>query len=208
MESVVEIRFEREAVEAVVAAGSFLNDVANRLGVRIDEDCIPKNGVHFCEVAVTTGADLLSLETKAERKHFGNHLRKAIVRLACEARIEKCGEIVIMTKEKAEEPKVETAREPFQEEFSALPLEKKIARLMRMEAETLGETFAFVVNSPLKVVEKVGDVIAEFGIKLEKEAKEAARSAEAAGGSANKKNSATKPKTPSRRRTPGRKPKA
>ena len=44
-----------------------------------------------------------------------------------------------------------------------------------MEAVTFGETVAYVVNSPMKVVEKVGDVIAEFGMKLEREAKKASR---------------------------------
>ena len=65
-------------------------------------------------------------------------------------------------------------------EFEALPLEKKIARLFKMEAITLGETFSYVVNSPMKVIEKVGDVIAEFGMKIENEAKKATRPAEPA----------------------------
>ena len=101
-----------------------------------------------------------------------------------------------MTDQKKEEPKKsEPAKDRFQAEFEALPLEKKIASLFRMEAVTIGETFAYVVNSPLKVVEKVGDIIAEFGIKLENEAKKAKRPAEAKTNAKNAKGSATKPKS-------------
>jgi len=56
-----------------------------------------------------------------------------------------------------------------------LPLEKKISSLLQLEAIALGETVSFVINSPFKVFEKAMDVMAEFGFKLEKEAKEATR---------------------------------
>ena len=81
-----------------------------------------------------------------------------------------------MTEQKKEgTKKTETPKDQFQAEFEALPLEKKFASLLRMEAVTLSETFAFVVDSPMKVVEKVGDVIMEFGTKLENEMKKATR---------------------------------
>ena len=90
--------------------------------------------------------------------------------------------------------KAETPKDQFQAEFEALPLEKKFARLLRMEAVTLSETFAYVVDSPMKVVEKVGEVIAEFGTKLENEVKKATRPAESTSGSSAGEKSAPKAK--------------
>jgi ferredoxin len=173
----VHIKFTREGLSGTVAVGSYLCDVMGRFGVRQQNDCDRQNEIHDCEVTIAHGADLLSEPTEAETEHFGPDRRTNLRRLACEAQIIKPGEIEIMTDEKAETAKEEQAKEKdkFQEEFAALPLEKKIANLLRMEAVTLGETVAYVVNSPMKVVEKVGDVIAEFGMKLEREAKKASR---------------------------------
>ena len=207
MFSDVEITFEREGFDGVVAVGTYVSDAAKRFGIAIDEDCVPKDGVHLCEVTITKGAALLSPMTERETEHFAVTGRKGNERLACEAQIKKSGEVVIMTKEKAQEPKAETPKDPFHEEFSALPLEKKIARLMKMEAETFSETIAYVVNSPMKVVEKVGDVIAEFGIKIEKEAKKAARPSEASTEAKDATNGDAKPKGTTRSRTTTRKPK-
>src|SRR6185436_16168647 len=63
----------------------------------------------------------------------------------------------------------------FQSDFEALPLEEKFANLFKMEAVTLSETFSYVLNSPLKAVEKVGDAVIEFGTKIETEVRKAAR---------------------------------
>lgn len=68
----------------------------------------------------------------------------------------------------------DAANERFQAEFETLPLEEKFARLFKMEAVTLSETLAYVVNSPMKVVEKVGDIIVDIGKKIEEEARKAA----------------------------------
>jgi hypothetical protein len=59
-----------------------------------------------------------------------------------------------------------------------LPLEKKVANLMELEVITLSETLSFVINSPFKIFEKAMDVMAEFGLKLDQEAKKAKRPAE------------------------------
>lgn len=89
------------------------------------------------------------------------------------------GEVVIMTNQNKEESKkTEIPKDRFQAEFEAMPLDKKFASLFRMEAATLTEAFEYVVKSPMKVVEKFGDVITEFGIKLEQEARKAARPTE------------------------------
>lgn len=70
----------------------------------------------------------------------------------------------------------ETAKNRFQSEFEALPLEEKLKTLLRLEATTLTETFNFAVNEPMKVVEKFGEVVADIGRKVEAEFKKAANS--------------------------------
>jgi hypothetical protein len=75
-----------------------------------------------------------------------------------------------------------------------------------MEAVTLSETFAYVVNSPMKFVEKVGDIMADFGMKLEQEAKKARRPEPAAtppSSPSGKKASEPKTKTTTRKSSPG-----
>ena len=201
-----EIRFEREDRDGVVAVRTYLIDAARRLGVRLDSTCQPEKKIHSCAVAITKGAEDLSSITKAETEHFALNGRRNNERLACEARIEKPGEIVIMTKEKAQEPKAEAKTNPLQDEFAGLPLEQKIANLVKMEAVTLGETFSFVVSSPLKVFEKVEDVIAEFGVKLENEARKAARPDEHKTEPAAAKTTGTKSKPRAPRKPAAKKP--
>lgn len=72
----------------------------------------------------------------------------------------------------------ETPKDRFQSEFEALPLDEKFAHLFKMEAATISEAFAFAMNQPMKVVEKVGDVISEFGTRIEAEVKKAKQTCE------------------------------
>jgi ferredoxin len=176
----VEVKFEREDLSGIVAVGSYLIDAAKRLGIKLEGDCANAESLHFCSMIIKSGADLLSPLTKAETEHFSKHGRRNNERLACQAKIEKPGEVVIMTEEKKEAPKADETNEQFVKEFTDLPLEKKIANLMKLEAIALGETFSYVINSPYTIVDKVMDVMAEFGFKKEEEAKKAARPEEAA----------------------------
>ena len=177
----VEVRFERENLEGVAPVGTYLLDLAKRFGVRFDGTCVPESDEHFCSVVVSSGAALLSAETKAETSHFAAHGRKSGERLACQTRIEKPGEVVIMTEEKkAKEPTVEAAtdtdaNEQYRKEFSEMPLEKQIANLVQLETIALGETVSFIINSPFKVADKLMDVVAEFGFRKEEQQKNAVR---------------------------------
>lgn len=202
----VHIRFEREKLDGIVAVGSYLLDVIKRFGIKLHGDCITGTALHECEVIITKGSEFLSPLTLTEMEHFGADGRKNQMRLACQAKIEHPGEIVVMTKEKKEEPKVETKSDEYRKEFSDLPLEKKIADLVQLEAIALGETFSYVVNSPFKVFEKIGDVMAEFGMKLEKEAKKAGRPPEPEAEASAEKDGAPKAKKrPTGKRTTNRK---
>jgi ferredoxin len=177
----VEIRFKKENQEGVIPPGTYLIDAARRFGIRFDEACDTAAGIHFCAVNVTTGSHLLSEETKAETEYFSSNPRGTNERLACQAKIDEPGEVVVMTKkkEKAAPPEApETGADPneaYRKEFAELPLEKKIANLVQLESIALGETVSFIINSPFKIGEKVLDVMAEFGFKKEERQKEAVR---------------------------------
>ena len=179
----VEVKFERESREGVVAVGTYVIDAAKRFGIHFDEICLRESDEHHCPVIVSSGIDLLSPLTATEKEYFDKNGRKPNERLACQAKIEKAGEVVIMTKKKpkdaAEEVKSDTDRsEEYKKEFEEMPLEKKIASLVQLETIALGETVSFIINSPFKIADKVMDVMAEFGLKKEEKEKEAARPAE------------------------------
>ena len=167
-----EVRFEREKAEGLVAVGSYLSDAAKRFGVKFEAECVPAAGEHFCQVQIVEGAEFLSEKTATEKDA---NLDKGW-RIACHAKIEKAGEIVVMTKKKTapvEEDKDQA--EDYRKRFEDLPLEKKMAELVRLESIALSETLNFVVNSPYKIADKVMDFLAEFGFKMDSEKKESAK---------------------------------
>jgi ferredoxin len=169
-----EIRFEREGIEGIIPIGSYLGDALRRFGIKHYDKCSEE---HDCVVDVIKGADLLSPPTAEESAGLSKGATRQ--RLACHARIEREGEIVVMTHEPKEEPKPqETEGEHYRKQFAELPLDQKISELVKLEALALGETVSYIINSPFAIFEKVGDVMAGFGMKLEKQAKEAQRPAE------------------------------
>ncbi len=177
--SEVTIKFENEDLEGLVAVGTYVGDAMARFGIFTDKVCDNSQKVHHCAVVISAGIDLISPLTKTEEEHFGANGRKPNERLACEAKIEHPGEVVIMTDQKKKDAEKDEAKDTFEEEFESLPLEKKFAKLFKMEAMVLSETVSYVLDSPYKVFEKVGDVMAGFGRKMEDEAKKAKRPAEA-----------------------------
>ena len=203
----VTIDFESEGLSGVVPAGCYLVDAAKRIGVKLDGDCHKDEaGEHHCIMKISGGKTLLSKPSKLEMELLSATSRKNGERLACQAKIEKAGEISVMTvKKKVEEEKAEENEEKYKEEFKELPLEKKIASLVELEAIALGETFSFVLNSPYKAVGKVIDVMAEFGFKLEKEDRQAKRPEGDKPEDGKKKEPAAKKKTASKRKTTAKK---
>lgn len=178
MEDVI-VFFESEKKEGIVAVGTYLMDAAKRLGVTVLDGCRSGEDVHQCSMTIGKGRDLLSPPTATEREQLSSSARKSGKRLSCQTKIEKAGEISIMTvekeKEAAKETTEKTSSEEYRKEFEELPLEKKIASLVELEAIALGETFSYVINSPSAVVGKVMDVMSEFGLDLEKKDREAKR---------------------------------
>jgi ferredoxin len=171
----VEVKFEREDISGVVPVGSYLFDAARRMGIEVE--CERRGESDLCAMRVKEGGELLSEVTKAEKEHLTSKRRKNGERLACQAKFEQTGEVVIMTteKKKEEKPADDEKYEAYRKEFEELPLEKKVANLLQLEAITFGETVSFVLNSPQMIVGKIMDVMAEFGLKIEDDAKKATR---------------------------------
>jgi ferredoxin len=172
------LTIEPQHLSGVVAVGSYLRDAAQRVGARWAA-CLPEDGQHDCLVKIVEGQGLLSSRTSAEEEYFEDRPGNITNRLACQARIERPGEIVIMTEKKESDTTVETPKEviddSYRKAFAELPLEKKIANLVRLEAITFSETITFVLNSPFNVADKLMGVLAEFGFKKEEEEKAATR---------------------------------
>ena len=172
-----EIKFEREDIHGIIPVGTYLAEAARRLGIRFVEPCDAATGEHHCEVEVTAGGDLLSDRTAAETKYFEGKEGTENSRLACQARVEKEGEIEVKTKESEtakEEKKAETEEE-YRKRFAELPLDKKISELVQLEAIALSDTLSFVFNSPYTIGDKIMHIMAGFGFKKEEQEREAAR---------------------------------
>ena len=111
-----DVKFEPSGRNGVAVVGTYLFDAALRLGVVIDNECERKGNCDSCAVKITKGAELLSQPTKAELEHLSAERRKKGERLSCQAKIEKVGEITVMTTDK---PKPEVPPfEAFKKELS------------------------------------------------------------------------------------------
>jgi ferredoxin len=209
MNNQAEIIFESENKQGVVAIGTYLFDAAKRLGVTIEAECGRKGVCDTCSCKVSSGGEFLSKATKLEVEHLRVSRRNNGERLACQAKIERTGEIIAMTTHKKVIEKNEF--EEFCKRFSELPLSEKVAKLLQLESITLSETFSEVLNFPYTIGEKVRDMMAEVGMKMEKDAKSAKTPAEHTTDTSTEKTQTTKtgsksssvkkPTTP-RKRTP------
>jgi len=175
-----EIRFEPEGRQGLIAEGTYLSEAASRFGIFFEAECGAGEEGHFCAIVIEQGAQLLSAPTKEELDNLSEEARVKGQRLACQTRIEKAGEVVIGVMEKKEEVKDEKVlqEEKFQEfrkDFSELTLDKKVGKLMQLEAITLGDTFSYILNLPFTIGDQVMGVMAGFGKEMDKADKEAKR---------------------------------
>lgn len=160
-----ELKIEPSGRHGVVPVGTYVFDAATRLGVSLDADCGRSGNCDSCVVTMTKGAELLTPLTGAETAQLSASRRRAGERLACQAKIEKAGEISMKTTQKAK-PEL-TEFEQFKKEFSGLPLTEKVKNLLDLESITLSETFSEILNLPYTIGEKIRDGLAEFGFAKE-----------------------------------------
>ena len=175
----VEWRDGGEGHAGLVAEGTYLWDAAKRLGVRLPADCGGRGECDTCAVVVGEGATLLSGLTEAERTVLSPERLAAGERLACQAKAERGGRLVLRpvpVTERAETTE-ETAKD-FREEFRRMPLRKKLATLVGLEADVAYETLVRAVDIPFDLFGKGLDLLAGRGRKLTARERAARRPAE------------------------------
>jgi ferredoxin len=156
----VSITFEPSGINGVVAEGTYLIDAARRMGVSLGAGCTAGKGeCPACVVSVKAGANLLSPPSLAEEQQLGvEHLDQGL-RLACLVKIENHGDVVVMTATRPERTEPVDAGSELTKRFGALPLGKKLATLMQLEAITMSEAFDSAIEKPLAFGSKTFDRI-------------------------------------------------
>lgn len=151
----------------LVAAGTCLLDAAKRHGIALPTECDGRGECDTCAVVVELGASLLSPLTEAERLRLTPERIEAGERLACQAKAVRGGDLALRPVPAAEraETTEETAR-GFKEEFKRLPLRKKVATLVGLEAEVAYETLVRAVDLPFEIMGKGLDLLAGRGRRL------------------------------------------
>lgn len=175
----VNIKFEPDGQVGIVAEGTYLWDAAKRLGVVLPAECAGRGTCDTCAVIVEDGLLLLSSLTEAERQHLSAERIGAGERLACQVKIERGGDIVVRPVPVAErEETTAEAVKDMRQEFRKMPLQKKLATLVELEAVTAYQTFNAIANLPSFIGEKVLDLMAGRGRILAKRQREAHRPTE------------------------------
>jgi ferredoxin len=176
----VEWKTDGQEHSGIIAEGSYLWDAAKRLGLKLPAECEGRGECDTCAVVVERGATLLSALTNAEREHLSPERLGAGERLACQAKIERGGEDLVLRPVPFTE-RQETAEESikdFRKEFREMPLDKKLATLVELEAVAAFQTLKVVADFPFKVFEKGLDLMAGRGRTLYQREREERRPSE------------------------------
>lgn len=157
----VSITFEPSGISGVVAEGTYLIDAARRMGAPLGAGCTSGKGeCPACVVSVKAGADLLSPRSLAEETQLGAAQSDQALRLACQVKIENHGEVVVMTAARPQtRPAPDEMGSELTKKFGSLPLGKKLATLMQLEAITMSEAFDSAIEKPLAFGSKTFDSI-------------------------------------------------
>jgi ferredoxin len=127
----VEITFEPDHLTGLIAEGSSLLNAAHRMGITLVDECGGRGECDSCAVTIVRGAELLSPATEAELKHLSLDRRAAGERLACQAIVERTGELVLRIAPEVEQAEENTER--FRREFAKQNLTRKMAVIMEFE---------------------------------------------------------------------------
>ena len=157
----VSITFEPSGISGVVAQGTYLVDAARRMGAPLGTGCTAGKGeCPACLISVKAGADLLSPPSLAEETQLGDEQLDQSLRLACQVKLENQGEVVVMVATRPHtHPSANDSAAELQKKFGALPLKKKIATLVQLEAITASETFDAAIEKPLAFGSRAFDSI-------------------------------------------------
>lgn len=156
----VSITFEPSGISGVVAEGTYLIDAARRMGAPLGAGCTAGKGeCPACVVSVKTGANLLSPLSLVEEQQLGTEQSDQALRLACQVKIENHGDIVVMTATRPQQSQAVDDGSELTKRFGALPLGKKLATLVQLEAITMSEAFDSAIEKPLAFGSKTFDKI-------------------------------------------------
>ena len=158
----VSITFEPSGIAGLVAQGTYLIDAARRMGAPLGAGCLAGKGdCPSCVVAVKAGASLLSPPTSIENKLLGTAGLSDSLRMACQAKIEGQGDIVLMVtayRPQETQPPVDLPAD-IEKKFGELSLNQKIAALLKFEAITMSEAFDAALKKPLAVGSRAFDSV-------------------------------------------------
>ena len=175
----VNVEIGPEGRQGVVAEGTYLWDAAKRLGVRLPAECEGRGECDTCAVIVRAGATLLSDLTNAERERLSPERLAAGERLACQAKVERGGTLILEPVPVTErEETTEETKKDFSTEFRTLPLQQKLATLVELEAIAAVQTFKAVADLPETLVQKGLSLLADFGRARERRQRAAHRPTE------------------------------
>ncbi|HKZ79255.1 MAG TPA: 2Fe-2S iron-sulfur cluster-binding protein [Pyrinomonadaceae bacterium] len=145
----VEVTFQPAGISGLVAEGTYLIEAARRMGVRLARDC-QGPACASCVVYVMSGDSLLSAPTEHETNTLGAQEVAQKQRLACQAIIERDGEIVVQVLP-ARRPDAEDMRKTF----GQLPLGQKLITLVQLETITMSEALDEISAKSLSIGEKL-----------------------------------------------------
>jgi ferredoxin len=161
----INVEFAPDGQHGVVAEGTYLWDVGKRLGVRLPAECEGRGECDSCAVTVKEGATLLSSLTNAERTRLSPERLASGERLACQAKAERAGTLVLqpVAQEATSEKKSEEASKDLRADFRDMSLQEKFTTLMELEFITMSQTFRSVADASIAVLEKGVDAIVGVG---------------------------------------------
>lgn len=157
----VSITFEPSGINGVVAQGTYLIDAARRMGAPLGVGCTAGKGeCPACVVSVKAGAELLSPPSLVEENQLGAEQLDQSLRLACQVKIENHGDVVVMAAARPQNrPTSDETEAELRKKFGALPLTKKLATLVQLEAITMSEAFDSAIEKPLAFGSRTFDSI-------------------------------------------------
>jgi len=156
----VSITFEPSGINGVVAEGTYLIDAARRMGAPLGAGCTSGKGeCPDCVVSIKSGANLLSQPSMVEEQQLGTDQLDQSLRLACQVKIENHGDVVVMNATRPQRSAPVDAEGDLTKRFNALPLSKKLATLVQLEAMTMSEAFDSAIEKPLAFGSKTFDTI-------------------------------------------------
>ncbi len=156
----VVVTFEPSGVSGVVAPGTYLIDASRRLGVSLGSHCARGSQNHSCVVRIGAGSELLSARSLEEEKFLSGSDLDSTYRLGCQVKIESPGEVTVNVTSRTVGPGANNPTDAdVRKSFSELPLQKKIATLLQLEAITMSEALDAAIEKPMALGTKAFDSV-------------------------------------------------